>query len=168
MRFLLVVAIWLVLVGGLALYGYQRDRQLPPQAALQGLREARAETCTLEITPSFTTAADPFALKGDPGAAATLLVRTADRELFRSERALPAGVTQTVNPVPGLVEGNNEIYLRAAPPHGETLDHAVRVRLLLGGRVVVDSTIWGERGALVSGAIPFRIEAAGEGNHERH
>ena len=30
MRFVLVAAIWVVLVGGLSLYSYQRDRHKPP------------------------------------------------------------------------------------------------------------------------------------------
>jgi len=165
MKFALVAAIWLILVGGLSLYTWQRDRLQPAPVAAETVREAPMEALALEVTPGFATAADPFALRGDPAAAATLLVRVADRELYRSDQPLPAGVTLSVHPVPGLVLGRNEIYLRAVPPHGEALDHAVRVRLLQGGRVVLDRTLWGEKGAVVTGTLPFELAAAGEANH---
>ena len=167
MKFALVAVIWLILVGGLSLYTFERDRRQPPPVAAETVPEAPMEAHTLEITPGFATAADPFALRSDPAAAATLLVRVAGRELYRSDKPLPAGVTLTVHPVPGLVLGHNEIYLRAVPPQGEALDHAVRVRLLRGGRVVLDQTLWGEKGAVVSGTLPFELAGAGEAHHER-
>ncbi|ACH40615.1 hypothetical protein Gbem_3623 [Citrifermentans bemidjiense Bem] len=167
MRFLLVATIWLVLIGGLSLYSYERDRHKPPVAAAEKLTEAPAKAYTLELTPSFATAADPFALKGEASAKATLLVRVADREIYQSERPLPAGVAKSLTPVPGLVLGHNEIYVRAIPPQGETRDHALRVRLLQGGRVIADQTLWGEKGAVVAGSVPFDLTAAGEGSHEQ-
>ena len=167
MKFALVAAIWLILAGGLSLYIYQRDLRKPAPVAAETATESPMETLTLEITPGFATAVDPFALRDDPAAGATLLLRVADRELYRSDKPLPAGVTQSVHPVPGLVLGLNEIYLRAVPPHGEALDHAVRVRLLQQGRVVMDRTLWGENGAVVTGTLPFELHEAGEGSHER-
>lgn len=165
MRFALVAAIWLILVGGLVLYTQQRERRQPPRMAAVVSEEAPMEEYTLEVTPGFATAADPFALAGDAAAAATLVVRMGERELFRSDRPLPAGVTQSVHPVAGLLVGKNEIYLRAVPPPGEALDHAVRVRLLRGGRVLLDQTLWGESGAHVAGAIPFELTGTKEADH---
>ena len=166
MRFALVALIWLVLVGGLALYTYERERRQPPDLAALVTREAPAEAYTLEITPSFATAADPFALQGEAEAGATVLVRLGERELFRRDKPIAAGVTVSVHPVAGLVVGLNEIYLRAVPPLGYPLDHAVRARLLQGGRVLLDQTLWGEKGAIVSGTIPFELTATGEAGHE--
>lgn len=165
MRFALIAVIWLILVGGLALYTYQRERRHPPPLADTVTREAPMEAYTLEITPSFPTAADPFALQGDPAASATVVVRMGERELFRSDKPLPAGVTVQVHPVAGLVLGRNEIYLSAVPPFREPLDYALRVRLLQGGRVVLDQTLWGEKGAKVSGTIPFTLTGTGEADH---
>jgi len=168
MRFALVAAIWLILVGGLSLYTYQRERRLPPQMEAVVSRDAPGEAYTLEITPSFATAADPFALQGDPLAGATIVVRTAGRVLYRSDKPQQAGVTVSVHPVAGLVAGRNEIFLRAVPPFTAPLDHAVRVRLLQGGRVLLDETLWGEKGANVASSIPFTLTEAGEGGHEQH
>lgn len=165
MRFALVALIWLILVGGLALYMQERERRQPPQMAQPMTQAAPVEAYTLELTPSFATAPDPFALAGDADAGATLLVRLGERELYRSDKPLPPGVTVTLHPVPGLVLGHNEIYLRAVPPRGEALDHALRVRLLQGGRVILDQTLWGEKGANVSGSVPFTLAATGEAEH---
>lgn len=165
MRFALVAVIWLILVGGMALYTYERERRQPPPIAEPVTKEASMEAYSLEITPTFATAADPFALQGDPDAAATLLVRVGERVLYRSDEPLAAGETVSVRPVPGLVIGLNEIYLRAVPPRGAAMDHALRVRLLQGGRVVLDETLWGEKGRNVSGSVPFTLTEAGEAAH---
>ena len=122
----------------------------------------------LEITPTFSPEPDPFALQGDPDASATLVVRLGERELFRSERALPAGKTVSVPAVAGLVVGHNELYLQASPPLSEALmDHAVRVRLLQGNREIFDQTLWGSSGAKVTGTIPFILTKSAEAGHDR-
>ena len=157
MRFALVAAIWLILVGGLALYTTEKERRQPPEVAEPVTQPVSAESYTLEITPTFTSASDPFALQGDPAASATLVARLGERELLRLNTAVPAGKPVTVSPVPGLVVGLNELYVRGVPPRGEPLDHAVRVRLLQGGRVVLDETLWGAKGANVTGSIPFSL-----------
>jgi hypothetical protein len=168
MRIALTALIWLVMIGGLSLYIQQRDRRLASAAPLSAVETAAAEDYRLEITPTFAPQPDPFALHGDPSAAATLVVRAGARELFRSEQALPAGRTVTVHPSAGLVVGRNELYLRASPPLGEALmDHAVRVRLLQGSREVFDETLWGPGGANVAGAIAFTLDAPAEAEHDQ-
>lgn len=166
MRFALTILVWLVMVGGLTLYIDQRDRRAPAEVKAPAAEAAQQEAFTLEITPTFTTAADPYALQGDPAASATLVVRLGERELYRSDRPLPAGKSLSLHPVAGLVVGRNELYLRAAPPLGEApQDHALRVRLRQGVRVVFDQTLWGESGAAVAGAIPFTLSATAEAEH---
>jgi hypothetical protein len=122
---------------------------------------------TLEITPTFSPEPDHFALHGDPSASATLVVRVGDRELFRSEQALPPGRTVSVHPVAELVAGRNELYLRATPPLSEALmEHAVRVRLWQGNQEVFDETLWGLSGANVAGTIAFTLERPAEAEHD--
>jgi hypothetical protein len=165
MRFALVAAIWLILVGGLALYTHEKDRRQPPPIAEPVTQPATAEAYALEVTPTFTTATDPYALQGGPAASATLVARLGERELLRTGRPVSAGTAVTVTPVPGLVLGLNELYIRAVPPRGEPLNHAVRVRLLQGGRIVLDQTLWGEKGANVTGTIPFTLKDDREAGH---
>lgn len=165
MRFTLTALAWLLMLGGLSLYIHQRDRQKPAplQAPLQqGLSD---QEFTLELTATFSPEADPFALQGD-AATAPLVVRTAAQELYRAA-SLEPGVALRVNPVPGLVEGRNELYVQAQPPISEAgRDHALRVRLLQDSQVLVDQTLWGQGGSSVAGAIPFTLEAHGEEPHE--
>ena len=167
MRFALVALIWLVMVGGLGLYIQQRDRRLPPPIRTPVAEAMPMEDYALQITPAFSPVPDPFALQSDPAASASLVVRLGERELFRSGKALAAGRTITVQPVDGLVVGHNELYLQASPPTSEArMDHAVRIRLLQGARVIFDQTLWGTSGAIVAGAIPFVLEKHTEAGHD--
>jgi hypothetical protein len=167
MRFVLTALIWLLMLGGLSLYIYQRDRHAPVPVQAPVTHEVSSQDFILEITPTFSPELDPFALQGDADDATSLVVRTAQRELFRAEGGLERGVTVRVQPVRGLVEGRNELYLQAQPPVGEAhRDHAVRVRLVQGNRVVVDETIWGQSGANVTGTVPFTLTATAEDAHD--
>lgn len=166
MRFALTALIWMIMVGGLSLYIQQRDRRLPPAIQTPVTEAVPTDDYALEITPTFSPQPDPFALTGDPAASATLVVRLGERELFRSEQALPAGKTVAVPAVAGLIVGHNELYLQATPPLSEALmDHAVRVRLRQGNREIFDQTLWGVSGAKVVGTIPFTLDKSAEAGH---
>jgi hypothetical protein len=155
------------MLGGLSLYIYQRDRHAPVPVQAPVTHEVSSQDFILEITPTFSPELDPFALQGDAGDATSLVVRTAQRELFRAEGGLERGVPIRVQPVRGLVEGRNELYLQAQPPVGEAhRDHAVRVRLLWGNREIFDETLWGLKGANVTGTIPFTLTATVEDAHD--
>ncbi len=165
MRFTLTALAWLLMLGGLSLYIHQRDLQKPALLQAPVQKGLTAWEFTLELTATFSPEADPFALQGDDTAAAPLVVRTATQELYRAATLEP-GVVVQVNPVHGLLEGRNELYVQAQPPVDEAgRDHAVRVRLLQSSRVLVDQTIWGQGGASVAGTIPFTLEAHGEEPH---
>ncbi|MGB3222572.1 MAG: hypothetical protein WBB23_07205 [Desulforhopalus sp.] len=167
MRFVLTALIWLLLLGGLSLYIFQRDRrtQAPIQAPV--MQEASGQNFILEITPTFSPQPDPFALQGEAGDSPSLVVRTSRQELFRAEADLERGVPVQVQPVHGLVEGRNELYLQGTPPLSEAhRDHAVRVRLLQDSRVVTDQTIWGGGGTGVAGTISFTLTPMAENAHD--
>lgn len=158
MRFVLAALVWLVMLGGLGLFVAQRDRYAfaPQEAPARQL--APGEELSLEITTTFSPQADPFALEGDEGGGAPLVVRNAARELFRGEGMEP-GIPFRVHPIPGLSEGLNEIFLRAKPPLAESeKNHAVRVRILRDGEVVADQTLWGTGGAGIAGNIIFNLK----------
>lgn len=165
MRFTLTALAWLLMLGGLSLYIHQRDLQKPAPLQAPVQEGLSAREFTLEVTATFSPEADPFALQGDD-TAAPLVLRTATQELYRAA-ALEPGVVVQINPVHGLLEGRNEIYVQAQPPVSEAgRDHAVRVRLLQSSRVLVDQTLWGQGGASVSGTIPFTLKTHGEAPHE--
>lgn len=166
MRFALTALAWLLMFGGLGLYIQLRDRHRPAPIQAPARQVVTRQDFTLEITPTFSPEPDPFALQDPTTTAAPLVVRTAERELFRAARLEP-GVPVRVHPVNGLVEGRNELYLQAQPPLSEAdRDHAVRVRLLRNGQVVVDQTLWGQSGANVAGTIPFTLSKVPEESHD--
>lgn len=167
MRFILTVVIWVVIVGGLWTYSRQREiaeagivREKPVITAIE-------EKYTLRLTPTFSVEKDPFALQveGETGMGVDLRLNGSPVEVAAD--SLQRGIPWVLESVDGLVVGHNEIYLQASPPLVESeREHGVRVQLVKGGQAVVDRTVWGEQGALVSGTIHFELHTTGD-NHER-
>ena len=167
MRFALVALAWLILVGGLSFYIHERDSRPAAEISKPAVQKAARGNYTLEITPTFSTAADPFALQGDVTAASTLQVSQGNKILYSAEESLEAGVTVRLHPVVGLTAGRNELYLQASPPLSDIpRDNAVRVRVLQDDRVLVDETLWGENGAKVSGTIAFSLTESEDVDHD--
>ena len=167
MRFALTALIWLLILGGFSLYIFQRDRRTQAPIQAPAMHEAAGQNFILEITPTCSPQSDPFALQGEAGDSPSLIVRTSQHELFRAEDDMERGVPVQVQPVHGLVEGRNELYLQGTPPLSEAhRDHAVRVRLLKDSRVVADETIWGHGGAGVAGTISFILTPMTEDGHD--
>ncbi|UCG14042.1 MAG: hypothetical protein JSU72_06110 [Deltaproteobacteria bacterium] len=163
MRIMLAGLIWIVFVGGLALYTH-RQGVTPVATETPGeLRMAEGQY-ELEITTTFTVEPDPFALQSDEGEKpAGLLVRLGDREVLRKTDRLEAGIPIRVAPLFGLVEGTNEIYLEASPP----LDHigkinGVRVQIQRDGQAIVEQTFWSLPGGKVADTLRFSLAAVNQ------
>ncbi|MBI4963480.1 MAG: hypothetical protein HY913_09395 [Desulfomonile tiedjei] len=155
MRPVLAVLIWVALVGGLSAYMHAREKINPARSY-----EVRAvtEPFALEVTTTFDLEPDPFALKTETESEApALLVRVNGKEALRRNDRVERGVPFRLEPVPGLVQGHNEIYLEANPPV-EQADRslAVRVRVFRGSMPVADQSIWSEAGSTV--ATTFRVD----------
>ncbi len=166
MRFIISALIWLILIGGLSFYIQQRDSRVIPAAQAQMTVKLEAAAFALEITPTFGAEADPFALLDEGQRPATLLVRLAGQEIYRGEQPLTRGATLRIEPLQGLVVGSNELFFEASPAFEEShLNHALRVRLLRGGVMQLDETLWSEAGAKVSGTIDFTLEDVAEADY---
>ena len=167
MRFLLTLTVWIVIVGGMWLYTWQRDAGLP-----KGPSQARAvETVQgeyiLEVTPTFSVEKDPFALDtGEDEALMTLALN--GREIGLPDGEISRGRQVRIAGLDGFRAGTNEIFVKASPPPSESgMDHALRVRLTDRGFVIVDRTVWGGSGSLVSGTVSFELKHREEG-HDDH
>lgn len=168
MRFILTALIWLVLIGGLSFYIYQRDARIIPRAQAKVAVEVAAAGYLLEVTPTFGAEPDPFALQDDGQAPATLLVRLGGQDIYRGEQPLARAEVLRIEQVSGLVEGKNELYFEASPPFEEAhLSHALRVRLLRDGVEQLDQTLWADAGGKVSGTVIFTLEPTAEVGHDR-
>ncbi len=154
MRFVLVILIWLLIVGGLGSYFSHRDRGQPLQSAASVEMAAVAETYDLFVTPTFGVEADPFALDADAAVENAFLVQLNGQKIPIDIENIQRGVRVSQASLANLNQGINEVYVKASPPMTEShLEHGVRVVLTQAGKPVVDQTIWSSSGGVVSGTV---------------
>ncbi len=167
MRLVLVIAIWIVIVGGVWFYIDQRDSRIIDKAEAQQSYQQVVDDFTLELTPTFGIESDPFALQTETAASA-LLVRLRGQDIYNSDATLARGETLRIGPLHDFVSGNNELYLEASPPLNESsISHALRVRLLRGETAVLDETLWADAGSKIAGNLPFVLKQEKD-NHDDH
>ncbi len=167
MRFLLVVIIWVVIVGGLWGYINQRDSKRQQVVATIPVDLTVGGKFIIEITPTFSVEDDPFALTTTDTKASPLKVKLNGIELVLDADEILRGETIRQEDVEGVLVGHNEIYVTASPPLSEnTLEHGVRVKLLDQNGLLVDQTVWAQQGAIVSGTISFSHLQSEEEKHE--
>ena len=167
MRFLLTILIWVLFVGGLWAYTWHRDAGFPAGPHETGPVETLAGEFSLEITPTFSIEPDPFALQSESREAASLELSLNGRAIETAPETLSRGKTIQIHGLSGLQTGFNEIYVKASPPVTENmLAHGVRITVLDQGIALVDQTVWGGRGALVSGTVSFKLESATKEDHD--
>lgn len=166
MRYLLVLGIWVAIVGGMWLYTSKRDAAVP-QAQAAAVEFAADRRFSIEITPTFSIENDPFALQTTETAATPLEVRFNGTPLEMPYDTISRGATIRVVDVQGVMNGNNEIYVKASPPMSETMiDHGIRIRFYADSSLIADQTVWSSQGSLVSGTASFDYRAAGEEEHD--
>lgn len=168
MRFLLVVIIWIVIVGGLWNYISQRDARRQQIIAKSPVDLTVEGEFALEITPTFSTENDPFALTTSDSNAPTFEVKFNGMTMDINTMALQRGQTIRRENVVGVLTGHNEIYVHASPPMSEnTLEHGIRIKFYENNNLVVDKTVWADQGALVSGSISFSHSQTEEAIHDQ-
>ena len=117
------------------------------------------------------------------------------RTLLQIEEPVPAGTVLTIDPVEGIVEGENEFYLKvatgdveieedaafslstddtlaestaAAGPGGADKSRAVRIQVFRNDQLIVEKTIWSEVGQAVDGTVTVVVPAAGTTDDDDH
>jgi len=167
MRFLLVVIIWIVIVGGLWSYVSHRDAKRQLIVAKTPIDLTVEGQFILEVTPTFSTEDDPFALTTSDGNASPFEVKLNGVEIAVNSPELQRGQSIRHEKVVGVLTGHNEIYVNASPPLSENdLEHGIRVKLFQNNTLVVDKTVWADQGALVSGTISFNYSETEEASHD--
>lgn len=167
MRFLLVIAFWIVIVGGLWSYITHRDgrrlvatTQTPVNITVEG-------RFSIELTPTFSTEADPFALTSSESSPTPLEVKLNGVAIALNTQEVLRGETIRLDEITGILAGHNEVYINASPPLSEnSLEHGVRLKVFEDNTIIADETIWAEQGALVSGTISFSHLQQEEGEHD--
>ena len=167
MRPIVAALIWIVLVGGLTLYTNTRE---PVKASRTAGPQQVEGTFALEITPSFAAEPDPFALRSDADRGApALTIRVNGKEALRVTDRTEPGRPIRVEPVPGLVQGENEIYVEANPPLSAGAGaYAARVRFIRDGRTVTDRTFWSEPGSRIAETFLVKTLAQPQPQEQGH
>ncbi len=168
MRFLLVVAIWMVIVGGLWTYVAQRDQKRemikPPVAADISVDGQ----FSIEVTPTFSIEDDPFALTTSPTDSASLEVRLNGMTIDVGQSEILRGQVIRMDGVDGVLAGHNEIYVSASPPVSESgMEHGIRVKFFDASSLLVDETVWAEQGGRVSGSVSYHHSQPEEDSHDQ-
>lgn len=167
MRFFLVVAIWTIIVGGLWGYTSYRDAAVKNIVAAAPPDLTVSSYFTLLITPTFSIVEDPFALQVDTSSSSALEIMLNGEPLIFPADTFVRGTAVQLEKLEGVLAGHNEIYIKASPPISESsISHGVRLELFEGENQVLDKTIWGSGGALVSGTVNFSYSPAKEKDHE--
>jgi len=167
MRFLLVVAIWIVIVGGLWKYISHRDAQRELIVATTPIDLTVEGQFALEITPTFSTEDDPFALTTSENNASPFEIKLNGDVVDMGALEFQRGETIRKEEITGVLTGHNEIYINASPPLSEnTLEQGIRVKVYQDDSLVVDKTVWADQGALVSGTISFNHTQTEEASND--
>ena len=158
---------WIVIVGGLWNYISHRDAKRELIVAATPIDLTVEGQYALEITATFTTEDDPFALKTSDNTASSFEVKLNGNALDMNVLEFQRGETIRNAKVGGVLTGHNEIYVNASPPLSEnTLEHGIRVKFYQDNTLIVDKTVWADQGALVSGTISFNHSQTEEASHD--
>lgn len=167
MRFLLVLILWFVFIGGLKLYTWQRDAVTRQPVASPIQTEQLRGDWAIELTPTFSAEEDPFALQTEEKGPAPIEVRLNASSIALGAVNVARGDSLRIGNLGELQAGQNEIFIKASPPLNESgLNHGIRVRMLEGEAVLADETIWSNRGSLVAGSVAFTLKSDEEGSHD--
>jgi hypothetical protein len=158
MRLFAAAMISLCLLGGMSIYIHLQAQWRPPAPVFEP--PAAPGVYSLEVTPSFSAAKDPFALDvGDVAdGSAILVVKLGKQTLLAKSDTVEAGSVIHVESVAGIQVGKNQFHLSVAVPENQlTVSHAVRIRILRDGVQVADQTLWSELGQPVSGEVTLDV-----------
>jgi hypothetical protein len=170
MRPLAVILIWVVILGGLALYMQSREVFSPPPEHVYEIQPAPG-VFTLEVIPTFDAegGGGDFAIEKVDQPAFTLLLR--GNEIVRYDDPMQAAqktiIQWNLEKWP-LEVGDNEFFIEMPAPQrdafavedsaAENAVYGVRLRLLRDGAEVDSKTLWSEPGGPVQGAMFIELD----------
>ena len=168
MRLAAVILVWVVILGGLALY--MRTRQhLTPQENTGYVIQPAPGKFTLELTPTFEArgGVNDFAL--EPVEQAAFVLSLGGKEIVSYAQTMPAGVPQEITwdtEQHPLVLEKNEFHIRTTTtPEDISMIHGMRLRLLRDGEEIDRHTLWSQPGRPVEGVFPIYLEGSAESEH---
>ena len=166
MRFILVALLWLVILGGLRQY-FAEDQSKAVVPSVSSAPARATGIYRLALTPTFSVEPDPFALQTDAVKDTGVILRINGQPLSLGDNTLRAGKVLLLEGLSGVNQGNNDIFVQASPPVGESgRSQGLRVQLFVDETALLDTTLWSAEGALVSGTVPFAVPVSKEAAHD--
>ena len=169
MRPLAVILVWVVILGGLAVYMNTRDYLNPRTEHVYEIQPAPGEFI-LEVTPTFDVqgGVDDFSL--DATSQPAFVVSLGGEDIITHEQSARAGIPIALkwdtDRTP-LEVGKNEFHIEMTTPADEIdVAHGVRLRLLRDGAEVAASTLWAEPGLPVKGILPIQLDDSPATEHD--
>ena len=154
-------------MGGLWLYTSQRDAGIAQVSREVKQANLARGDFAIELTTTFSSEADPFALQTGKQEAGGIELRLNGSKLHLPVEQPQRGETVHLTAVQGVVSGHNEIFVQASPPLAEAhLDHGLRLRLLADGSPIADHTFWSESGANIANSFSFTYQADSTGGFD--
>lgn len=164
MRFVLVIAIWCVCIGGLWGYTQLKNYQRLALTRVEPVVQEAVKKYSVGITPTFSLEKDPFAFVDEESEGKSIELWLNGKEIEVDENGFSQGVTSYFHEVDGVLKGPNEIFVKASPPvDSEMSSYGIRLQVIEDGVSVVDETVWSAEGALVTGSYIF---STGEEKHD--
>ena len=168
MRIVLVIAIWIIMIGGMFLF--MNSKESAPSIYDYKYEEVK-EAYSLEIVATSPAEPDPFTLQTDESSPmASILVKINGIKALRITEPIDAGEKLTVENVPGLKIGENEFYVEVNPPiESVNKIFAVRVSVNRGYTKIASETLWSPEGLKVADTFTLYIkedESSEDHSHE--
>ncbi|MGE4319793.1 MAG: hypothetical protein AB7E96_12925 [Deferribacterales bacterium] len=151
MRFLLTLAVWTVTAAVVLTFFVFRNT---PSGGHDGaLKIAPDRDISIEITTTFSTEKDPFALNISDEKQKAFTVALDGKAVYEADTGIEKGEPLILKAV-NISDGQHEVMVTSAPVSGSG-DNAVRIRAVLDGIVLSDSTDWFTDGQEIVSVIRF-------------
>ena len=166
MRFILVLSICILFIGGLSLYMNQREVQVYQGTDIEPIEEAEGKY-SLELVTTFTLEPDPFAIMLDKSQSPpALVIKLRGLEILSVTEQLESGKPVIINPLEGLVTGENELFIEANPTLSDLEENAVRIRIFENSNIISEQTFWTQSGGKIAQTMRFNLSKEEKAQHD--
>jgi hypothetical protein len=149
MKFILTIAVWIVTAGIVFFFFAYRGTERAGEAVASFAAEREI---TVEITTTFSTAEDPFALNiGEKSKGFTVLLD--GKKIYETDSAVTKGVALVLK-AEHVADGKHEVTVNASPV-SDGGANAVRMRALENGNEITGDTQWFDDGQEIVAALRF-------------
>ncbi len=151
MRFLLTLAVWAVTAAVVLTFFVFRNNSSGSVEDVKNILPER--DISIEITTTFSTEKDPFALNISDDKQKAFTVSLDGKAVYEADTGIEKGEPLILKAVK-LSDGQHEVMVTSAPVSGAG-DNAVRIRAVMDGVVLNDNTDWFTDGQEIVSVIRF-------------